>query len=254
MPYIYKYVDTADSKVKYVGIIKRDSNFPKRFYQHKRDDWYDGHAWEIWYTSVPTSTDAEMLEAHFISVYMTDEYYNKAKSDWGECSFLNMELINNLQWFKYTDALLVDEDLPARAMSLELKLRGLQDELDKAQTEVQEVGKAIGKAQDAIIKCWYRHRLIEIPYGKTNMSDAYNDFKQFINEPVIDWLSESDFTNFLASYWKVGGSVRTDGKNKYLYGYKLTNHITPSDKEWFKERDKYASDVIEKIFSDKAVA
>ena len=88
MPYVYKYTDLKDNQVKYIGIIKKEGNFPKRFTQHQGDWWYSKGDWVISYVKVPTQTDAEMLEAHLIEYYDTAKFYNRAKSGWGLSSYL----------------------------------------------------------------------------------------------------------------------------------------------------------------------
>ena len=52
MPYIYKYVNHNTQDVEYVGIINKDSNFPNRFDQHKRDYWYEPFKYDIYYAQV----------------------------------------------------------------------------------------------------------------------------------------------------------------------------------------------------------
>jgi len=89
MAYVYRYRDTNDGVVKYVGIVNVESNFPKRFEQHKRDKWCKGRNWEISYIEVPSRADAEALEAHYIARYRTYNWYNKAKADWGALSFID---------------------------------------------------------------------------------------------------------------------------------------------------------------------
>ena len=88
MPYVYKYTDLQDGTVKYVGIIRTDSNFPMRFIQHKSDRWHKTSYWHIEYFEVETITDAEAIEGHLIWLYGTGEYYNKAKTTWGKCTFI----------------------------------------------------------------------------------------------------------------------------------------------------------------------
>lgn len=88
VPYVYKYTDLQDGTVKYVGIIRTDSNFPMRFIQHKSDRWHKTSYWHIEYFEVETVTDAEAIEGHLIWLYGTGEYYNKAKTTWGKCTFI----------------------------------------------------------------------------------------------------------------------------------------------------------------------
>lgn len=101
MPYIYKYVNKDTNEVEYVGIIKADSNFPNRFTQHKSDGWYKPDKYKIYYKQLESQTDAEALEGHFIALYGSDKYHNKAKSKWGECSFAP-----DIEWDEFDETLL----------------------------------------------------------------------------------------------------------------------------------------------------
>lgn len=87
MPYVYRYIDRENNEVKYIGIIALESNFPRRFKQHEGDEWYKNGNWLIEYIKVDSRTDAEALEGHFIWFYKTGRYFNKAKVNWGPCSF-----------------------------------------------------------------------------------------------------------------------------------------------------------------------
>ena len=84
--YVYKYVDNNDGIVKYVGLVNPGNSLSNRIKQHKRDKWYHNQ-FSIYYTEVATKTDCEFLESHFIAYYHSDEYFNKAKSNWGESKF-----------------------------------------------------------------------------------------------------------------------------------------------------------------------
>lgn len=106
MGYVYRYIDPDDSKVKYVGIVWSDKReLADRIYEHAYNDWWCiGRDWKIEYTETPinTRTDAEYMEAHFISLYHTgsDEGgYNIRKNGWGVSSFIHTEW----NWKEYTD-------------------------------------------------------------------------------------------------------------------------------------------------------
>lgn len=95
MPYIYRYTND-NGEIKYVGIIKEDTNFPTRFYQHKRDEWYPlSKQWVVEYSYYGTQCDVEMLEAHLISFYLGKgfELFNKAKRNWGMSAFVHEDEI-----------------------------------------------------------------------------------------------------------------------------------------------------------------
>lgn len=92
MAYVYRYIDNSDGIIKYVGIVwGKNTTLTNRIYQHKyNDDWCKGKDFTIEYIKedINTRTDAEYFEAHYISLYQTDKYFNIAKSGWGVSSFL----------------------------------------------------------------------------------------------------------------------------------------------------------------------
>ncbi len=93
MPFVYRYRDKTDNKVKYVGIVygNKLADLDRRIDQHTRDPWYDNTEWTIDFIVVATRNDAEAIEAHLIAAYHTDRYYNKAKTSWGMSSFINID-------------------------------------------------------------------------------------------------------------------------------------------------------------------
>lgn len=89
--FVYKYTDKSDGIVKYVGIVYGPSrSLSQRIEEHKKDDWYQGTEWEIRYLTedITSRTDAEYFEAHYISLYGTDKYFNKSKAGWGVSKYL----------------------------------------------------------------------------------------------------------------------------------------------------------------------
>ena len=76
---VYRYVDKNDRYTKYIGIT---SNLSARVSQHKNDALANGQ-WDIWYCDGLSRTEAEMFESHFIYLFGTREYYNRAKVDQG---------------------------------------------------------------------------------------------------------------------------------------------------------------------------
>ena len=94
MAVIYRYTDLYDGIIKYVGIVWSDNRtLFDRVKEHRSDEWYNEGRWKIEYLqkSVNTRTDAEILERHYISKFHTNEWFNKAKSSWGECTLMNSE-------------------------------------------------------------------------------------------------------------------------------------------------------------------
>ena len=103
MEYVYRFKDNEDNIFKYIGIVwGKTRTLAQRINEHlKYDDWCQGKKWTIEYIeeNINTRTDAEYFEAHFVSLYGTDKYYNKAKAGWGVSSFLpNREN----DWVEYT--------------------------------------------------------------------------------------------------------------------------------------------------------
>lgn len=95
--YVYKYVDTRDGIVKYVGLVNPGNSLMQRVRQHENDIWYHDD-FDIYYIEVNTKTDCEFLESHFIQYYKSYKYYNKAKTHWGESSYIDGE---EFHWKKY---------------------------------------------------------------------------------------------------------------------------------------------------------
>ena len=97
MNYVYRYIDTADNIIKYIGIVCRDTEnaLERRIYEHANNDsWCHGKTWRIEYITVPTKNDAHALEGHFIALYGTNKWYNKAKTTLGLLSFVK----NDFEW------------------------------------------------------------------------------------------------------------------------------------------------------------
>ena len=91
MGYIYRYIDKSDNTIKYVGIVwGKDRALSQRIKEHFNDSWTKTSEWDIQYIEedIETRTDAEYFEAHYISLYGTDNYFNKSKSGWGVSKFL----------------------------------------------------------------------------------------------------------------------------------------------------------------------
>lgn len=91
MAKIYRYIDMRDNFIKYVGIVYGENRtLEQRHKEHlKKDIWCD-EKFKVQYLDVPINSrsEAEALEAHFISLYQTGSWYNKSKSNWGQSSFV----------------------------------------------------------------------------------------------------------------------------------------------------------------------
>ena len=96
--YCYKYTDLADNIVKYIGIVQVEGRTVSKrakdhFYAPKDKEWFREKIWKIEYIYCKTRSDCEALENHCIALYGTYKYYNKAKANWGLCTF-----IGDIKW------------------------------------------------------------------------------------------------------------------------------------------------------------
>lgn len=94
MYYVYKYTDKNDGIIKYIGIVYGQSrSLSQRIKQHLNDYWNKEGDWKIEYFSdgLSSRTECETWESHLIAKHQTFKWYNKAKSNWGICKFLENE-------------------------------------------------------------------------------------------------------------------------------------------------------------------
>lgn len=91
MGYVYRYRDNADGIIKYVGIVYgKTRTLEQRIYEHLLNDEWCNTDFTIEYITedIDNRSEAECFESHYISLYRTDKYFNKAKSDWGINKYL----------------------------------------------------------------------------------------------------------------------------------------------------------------------
>jgi len=92
MAVVYRYVDLHDEVIKYVGIVwSENRTLKQRVKEHsEQDDWCIGGCWRVEYLQkeVKSRIDAELLEAHYISKFKTNEWYNVSKANWGTSELL----------------------------------------------------------------------------------------------------------------------------------------------------------------------
>lgn len=108
MACIYRYTDLADNIIKYVGIIwSENRTLKQRIYEHrKNEEWCRNGKFKIEYIKVQSRTDAEFLEAHYISLYHTDKYYNDSKSEWGISSLIPYK---ESDWKEYNEDTYIED-------------------------------------------------------------------------------------------------------------------------------------------------
>lgn len=121
---VYRYIDLADNIIKYVGIVHH-GNLNSRLRAHaKTDQWCMVRKWRIEILSCDklNRTDAEYLEAHFISLYHTDKWFNKAKAGWGVSSIISY---SEDDWQEYKSDL-IDTEINKEK---ELEIKRLEEKL-----------------------------------------------------------------------------------------------------------------------------
>lgn len=257
MPYIYKYIDTADDVVKYVGIIRKDSNFPNRFKQHKRDEWYSTAKWRIEFCEVNSVCEAEALEGHFISLYQSNDWFNIAKSEWGQLSFApdiewqvfddNYDIFNRWNCVKKTSVLsAMISDVKHQVQYLERSLDLLDDCMEK--DRFNDVRNWI---RDRLIVSEYKHPI----HGEISDHDCYQDFCQYIGINPDEYGFDEFWdlvwrTTILYSCFKeidklVGVRFRTKEddireQKEFEETAKLINEIFSKDKLFSKDKEDIA--------------
>ena len=91
MAYVYRYVDKNDGIIKYVGIVfGKTRTLKQRIKEHEKDVWYQSGDWKIEYITeqIDSRSEAEAFESHYISLFGTDRFFNKAKVGWGINKYL----------------------------------------------------------------------------------------------------------------------------------------------------------------------
>ncbi len=151
MAYIYRYTDLVDNIIKYVGIVWSDNrSLEDRLYEHElRDDWCRTRKWKIEYLTenITTRTDAEYFEAHYISLYQTDKYFNVSKAGWGVSSFLpNREN----DWVEFIQKPIT---LKQNLSDLRLTIMEEKRKLNKLQFEIEDKNKELDKLACNINYC-----------------------------------------------------------------------------------------------------
>lgn len=194
MPYVYKYTDTNDGIVKYVGIIKKDSNFPGRFFQHKSDKWSREGKWKIEYISVDSITDAEALEGHFIWLYGTGEHYNKAKKEWGRCSFAPE--LTEFKWTLYKDGLFSSDSLADRTSNIFNELYSMSRRQEELWREYEIIKERVNKESLASIRRWFDDCVIDpgqvfFTWQRNHNLSVSAKSYDFLFENYLEWAKQN---------------------------------------------------------------
>ena len=129
MAYIYRYTDLVDGIIKYVGIVWGESRtLQQRLNEHERnDEWCFIRRWKIEYINVGINnrTEAEFFESHFISLFQTNKYFNKAKNNWGVSDLIHCE---EKDWVEY---------IPNSKIPIEIDIEKAQKKLNKLEKKLK---------------------------------------------------------------------------------------------------------------------
>lgn len=239
MPYIYKYVNKDTNEVEYVGIIKADSNFPNRFTQHKSDGWYKPDKYKIYYKQLESQTDAEALEGHFIALYGSDKYHNKAKSKWGECSFAP-----DIEWDEFDETLLGckfdkmaylfnldpdDEhftqnvinaiyDLYEKAENERMRRIEARQELLEKKIAKDIVNENTKSDHTSLVAHYLDFRTEKAPGCKVKRGELHDDFMEFCSTIKVNYLGK---IRFYKAMRELGFVESRDGRGAYFWGIKI---------------------------------
>lgn len=148
MGYVYRYTDAEDGIIKYVGIVWSDNRTLKqRIKEHEREPIFQGYKWIIEYidTEVETRTDAEYLEAHYISLYETYKYLNSTKNGWGISKYIP----ERLDWKVYDieKDILYDEIIYKKNEKLQKENKRLNKEIDYLEKEIERYQQTINNQE-----------------------------------------------------------------------------------------------------------
>lgn len=175
--YVYKYTDLNDNIIKYVGIVwSPNRTLKQRVNEHfKYDSWCKNKKWKIEYIekNINTRTDAEYFEAHYVSLFHTDKWYNEKKSGWGISSYLP----TREDWIIYDDVCTANTDdikrLYAEKEKTTDELNELNCQIEKKKNEL----KMLTNINSVNIKDNSNKKNIKRYYSVEEMLDFYYYFK-----------------------------------------------------------------------------
>ncbi len=133
MAYVYRYIDKKDGIIKYIGIVwGKNRTLEQRIKEHEKyDSWCKNKEWNIEFITenINSRTDAEYFEAHYISLFNTDKWYNVKKAGWGISEYLPnrndwKKIINNEEIIKKLkeQVLILQNELNENKKKLEEKI------------------------------------------------------------------------------------------------------------------------------------
>lgn len=210
--YVYKYVDTKDQKVKYVG---KTTNIDKRIKDHERDEWFLNSIYDIYYIECNTKADMDCLETYFIGYYGSCDYYNVAKN-WGTVT-LNLS-VDEIQWTLYLSP---KEQQIKYLEERQTKIKKLKKDVISLEVEISRLQNLIKNKKETIAS---------LNNNNNNLDQMLSDTCQWglINQISF---SASDviylFDNFPKSFdrkWFVSNEFNHRGEQLWHYALEINSY------------------------------
>ena len=229
--YVYKYVDTIDGNVKYVGLVNPGNSLKARIDQHKKDSWYHDK-YDIYYIKAYTKTDCEVLESHFIEFYKSYNYYNIAKGHWGESRYINA---TKVQWIKFYENNNEAVTLKKSISNQNEEISYLKNEYAKSEKQYANIKKEIIDINQKIQHCKkeLKNKIKPLELEKVNHIDLSNINKSFTADQMLLFFKICgeyvDDVFFESKLYDVYGKEVITGKITYN---KTTGTIYYNDTEW----------------------
>lgn len=172
MAYVYIYIDKNDEIIKYVGIVWSDNRtLAQRIKEHKiNDEWCTGREWRIEYIKTPITnrTDAEYFEAHYVSLFGTDKWYNIRKAGWGISDYLP----TRSDWANIEDLCKIKNN--------DKEIAKLSKTISKQNDYIKKLEETILELQDSNVS--YRNITYDYYDGLCKTLEYINGFKKIVNQ------------------------------------------------------------------------
>ena len=188
MAWVYRYTDLSDNIIKYIGIVwGKNRTLKQRLIEHKKnDDWCKSKNYKIEYIEqdIDNRTDAEYFEAHYISLYNTDHYYNIKKAGWGISKYLpNRE--NDWVEFSFDLTDYKDEYID--------RLENTIEEQSKIILQLETENISLKKDIDENLKMTLEHKKYDIDYRQKRVDLEILNKKIIDEENLLRKLQSNDF-------------------------------------------------------------
>lgn len=167
MATIYRYIDLNDDVIKYIGIVFGNTRtLAKRVKEHQKDWWYPNGVWRIEYITemIDSRSEAEAFESHYISLYNTDKYYNKAKAGWGVNKYLPDRTNDFVEYIPGVE--IMDDIKQAKR-----KLKDIESQYHVAVARLNDLKDRIADSEKRLMELQNNITICEQQTGKTVCAD-----------------------------------------------------------------------------------